>query len=341
MARSAILGEQLRRVLVFGAVTLAVALVLNLYARVAFHPLQLLWGFFGLLIGAVEQFFFTGRIARAPVWGQLLLRVAIIVLLAMLLVSLILLLGVVPRAFHDAGITTVAQLWTTRTGIMVNALIVSSAVMLFMEMERMVGPAMFRRFLTGRYVHPRREERVVMFMDLVGSTALTERLGDQQYFKMLNELFDAMTGPVLASGAEILKYIGDEVVFTWRASGTEPGPRCLHLLFDVQQAIDRKAAHYQSHYGTVPRFRAGIHRGEVIVAQIGVIKRSIDLSGDAMNTCARLAGAAKDMDTYLLASEDLLSSLRPLPEVFKLGNARRIDLKGKAEPMGVVGVARV
>lgn len=328
--RAAILRHKLRRVLTFGLVTLVVALVLNRYAGLSFHPLQLLWAFFGLLIGAVEQFFFTGRIARAPVWGQLLLRILIILLLAMVLVSALLWMGVVPVAFQEMGVTTVGELWSTRTGLMVNALIVAGAVMLFMEMERMVGSRMFRRFLTGRYVHPKREDRVVMFMDLAGSTTLTEQLGDRRYFDMLNDTFDRMTGPILESGAEVLKYIGDEVIFIWTATGDARDLRCLELHFGIAAAIERDRSYFQRTYGVVPRFRAGCHRGIVITAQIGTIKRTIDLSGDAMNTCARLQGATKELNAELVASADLLRGAAAATSRFALGEPIGLELRGKA-----------
>jgi len=322
MARSAILAEKLRRVLVFGAVTLVVAMALNAYARIPFDPVQLAWGLFGVLIGLVEQFFFTGLVAHAALWLQLLLRIVIIWFAAMAVVSLLLLAGWVPPAFRQMGVTDVGTLWSSigRTGLMTNALVVAAVVMLFMEMERMVGSRMFRRFLLGRYVRPRREDRVVMFMDLAGSTTHTERLGD-----------DRMTGPILAHDAEVLKYIGDEVVFTWIARGDERDLRCLQLFLDIRQAIERDRSHYERTYAMVPRFRAGCHRGVVITAQIGSIKRSIDLSGDAMNTCARLAGATKDLHADLVASGDLLNGVRDAASRFRIGEAVPLDLKGKAD----------
>ncbi|HRH69455.1 MAG TPA: adenylate/guanylate cyclase domain-containing protein [Flavobacteriales bacterium] len=327
------------RIITFALVTLVVALLLNLYARVDFHTLQLLWALFGLLIGTAEQFFFTGRVAQAPVWVQLLLRIALIPLIALSLVSALLVLGVVPVVFEQAGITTVGQLWTTRTGLVVNSLIVATAVILFMEMERMVGTRTFRRFLTGRYVHPKRERIIVMFMDLADSTMWTEKLGDTRYYAMLNETFGRMAAPVLRSDAEILKYIGDEVIFTWSVPRGARDARCLDLYFDFHEAINHDRDHYQRTYGMVPRFRAGIHCGEVITSQVGTIKRMIDHSGDAMNTCARMVGAAKMLDTGMVVSEDLLAAMT-VPERFKLGPSTPVELRGKVLSVAVRPVTR-
>lgn len=342
MTRSTVLLHETRRVLTFAVATQVCAFVLNWYAKTPFHPAQFMWLLFGLLIGVVEQFFFTGRVARLPVYAQLILRVVIIWFVGITLVTLLMLLHWVPPAFQALGIRTVTDLWShpLAFGLITNAMIISAAVILFMEMERMVGSRMFHRFLTGRYVHPKREDRVVMFMDLAGSTTLTEQLGDRRYFDMLNETFDRMTGPILKSGAEVLKYIGDEVIFIWNARGDGRDLRCIDLYFDIEAAIARDRSHYERVYGVVPHFRAGCHRGVVITAQIGTIKRTIDLSGDAMNTCARLQGATKQLKADLVASEELLASADDAASRFKLSGPIPMELRGKAEPMQVRTVAR-
>ncbi|HMC97991.1 MAG TPA: adenylate/guanylate cyclase domain-containing protein, partial [Flavobacteriales bacterium] len=217
--------------------------------------------------------------------------------------------------------------------------IITAGVMLFMAMERMVGTRTFRRFVTGRYVHPKRERIIVMFMDLADSTSWTEKLGDERYHAMLNETFERMSAPVLRSEAEILKYIGDEVIFTWSVPRGSRNGRCLDLYFDFHEAIERAAAHYHRSYGMVPRFRAGIHCGEVITSQVGTIKRTIDHSGDAMNTCARLVGAAKTLNTGMVASEDLLAAV-PAAGRFELGPPTAVELRGKDRSVTVRSVQR-
>lgn len=330
-----------QRVLTSGTVTLLFALVLNRYAGTPFHPTQLFWFLLGILIGLVEQAFFRGRVARLPVVVQLVLRVVLISLISIALLCLIVLLHVMPATADGAAVIELAQLWEgpRMLRLMLNAQIISAGVMLFMEMERMVGSRTFRRFLTGRYIHPRRERIIVMFMDLADSTSWTEKLGDERYYAMLNETFERMTVPVLRSDAEILKYIGDEVIFTWTVPRGARDARCLDLYFDFHEAIARDAAHYQRTYGMVPRFRAGIHCGEVITSQVGTIKRTIDHSGDAMNTCARMVGAAKALNTGMVVSEELLAAV-PDTARFTLGPSTAVELRGKALNVAVRPITR-
>ena len=47
------------------------------------------------------------------------------------------------------------------------------------------GPGVFRDFLLGKYFHPKREERIFMFMDLRSSTTIVEKLGEVCYIKLI------------------------------------------------------------------------------------------------------------------------------------------------------------
>ena len=44
---------------------------------------------------------------------------------------------------------------------------------------------------------------------------MAERLGDVRYFRFLNYTYSLMTDAMLRNEAEIHKYVGDEVIFTW------------------------------------------------------------------------------------------------------------------------------
>ena len=331
-----ILRHKLARVLTFAVVTQLLAFVLNWYGRIPYHPVQFNWFLFGLLVGGVEQFFFSGAIGRLPVYLQLGLRMMLILFTGVGLLCLVVMLDWMPPAMEPLGIRTPRDLWghSEVMHVLVNGIIMTFFVSVFMEMERLVGARMFRRFLTGRYARPRREDRVLMFIDLEGSTRLTEQLGDRRYFDLLNRSFELMTGPILESEAEVLKYVGDEVILTWTADIAVEHARCLHLYHNIREALEGEKDEFMRRFGVFPKFHAALHRGEVIVAQVGTIKRSIDLSGDAMNTCARLAGLAKTAGAPL-ASTELLDGMRDVERHFRLGPPLVTDLRGKELPVTI------
>ena len=52
------------------------------------------------------------------------------------------------------------------------------------------GPGNFRNLLLGKYFHPRIEERIFMFLDIRSSTAIAEKLGNQQYFRFIHDFIN-------------------------------------------------------------------------------------------------------------------------------------------------------
>lgn len=50
-------------------------------------------------------------------------------------------------------------------------------VNLVLSVTNIIGPRTFRNFVVGRYHTPVEENRFVLFVDIVGSTGLAERLG--------------------------------------------------------------------------------------------------------------------------------------------------------------------
>jgi adenylate cyclase len=89
----------------------------------------------------------------------------------------------------------------------------------------------------------------------------------------------------------------------------------------------------------VPEFKAGVHAGEVITAQIGELKSEIVYNGDVLNTTARIQALCNQLGQKLLVSVELIESLSLGPEytVLELGS---VPLRGKAEAMELCAVNR-
>lgn len=207
------------------------------------------------------------------------------------------------------------------------------------SVTRLVGGGVFRDFLTGRYHQPVEETRVFMFVDLVGSTSIAERIGHVQFYRLLRDFFHDLTEPVLASGGEIYKYVGDEVIVAWSTERALRGAACLRCVFDMADAIARNAGRYEREFGCVPEFRAGLHTGAVVVGEIGDDRQEIAFLGDVMNTCARIQGECKTVNRQLLLSGELLSRLSPPPwaQVERVGAIR---LRGKDRETELFSVTR-
>jgi adenylate cyclase len=217
---------------------------------------------------------------------------------------------------------------------------VTSIAILVVQVEELMGRRMFVGFLLGRYERPVAEERVVLTLDLVGSTGSAERMGDLRYFRFLNYTYSLMTDAVLRNEADIHKYVGDEVIFTWPMRVGVRHLNCLDLFFDIQERIEQHAEELRSEFGMVPQYRAALHGGRVISAQIGHTKRALELSGDVMNSVSRMLGLAKEMKTDLLISAELLARLPSAAERFTIGPESIVPVKGRRREVRVHTVQR-
>ncbi len=194
------------------------------------------------------------------------------------------------------------------------------------------GPGVFRSFLLGRYFHPKREERIFMFLDLRGSTTIAEKLGEARYFNFLKDVFKDATPAILKSGGAIYQYVGDEIVVSWKKETGSQDAKCLHCFLDIQQAFLEKSAIYKKTYdGLVPEFKAGLHYGFVMVGELGVVKREIAYSGDVLNTTARIQSKCNELGVNILISKYLLDMIDSLPNPFNPRALGEMDLRGKQQ----------
>jgi adenylate cyclase len=213
------------------------------------------------------------------------------------------------------------------------------AVNLAFMLGRLIGPRILVSLVTGRYHRPREEQRIVLFMDLRGSTQLAERIGDAQFHRFLNRVFWDVTDPVLEAGGEIYRYVGDEIIVTWPAARGARNAACVECVFAVEDALARRRTRYLAEFGAEPRLRAALHAGPLIVGEMGDVKREIVMLGDTMNTTARIEAACRTMGKDYIASGPVLrlSSLPPGVSAESLGT---VALRGKEREVELFALAR-
>jgi adenylate cyclase len=219
------------------------------------------------------------------------------------------------------------------------SLIISLLFNLVIMIQRMMGQHVIANFFLGRYHHPVEEERIFMFLDLVSSTAVAERIGHIKFHRFLNEIFIDITDGILASGGAIYKYVGDEVIINWKFSEGIKNNRCVDAYFKIKEILNRNKENYQIKYDTTPYFRAGLHSGKVIVGELGDVKREIAFLGDTVNTTARIQEACKQYQKDLLVSKYLFNQLNH-PEQYIWEDLGDIKLKGKEQKIELVNIIR-
>jgi adenylate cyclase len=154
------------------------------------------------------------------------------------------------------------------------------------EVNRMLGRNVLLNFITGRYHQPRLEERVFLFIDMVGSTGIAERIGEHAFLRLLNRFVGDLTAPIVAARGEIHRYVGDELIATWKLSDGVAEARCVRACFGALDRLEREAPAYRRDFGAVLSFRAGLHCGPVVTGEMGTVKKEIVFLGDTVNTTA-------------------------------------------------------
>ena len=207
------------------------------------------------------------------------------------------------------------------------ALITNFTITLFNQISRMLGKGMLVELASGKYYQPRKDGRILMFLDLRGSTTIAEKLGPHTYSELLQDCFYDLA-IVDEYGSNVYKYVGDEAILEWKSNNGIAHMNCIKAYFAFRDRLEEKSEYYLSNYGLIPEFKAGMHIGNVIISEIGELKREIALNGDTVNTTARIEGECNRLKADLLISDELLNHLA-LEAWVKPVLKGEIQLKGK------------
>lgn len=218
--------------------------------------------------------------------------------------------------------------WAWITQKMLHWMVLFVLTQLIIEVNEKYSPGVFMDILLGKYLEPKIEKRIVMFIDLKDSTPIAEKLGHQQYFKFIREFIYQISNALIEHAGSIYQYVGDEVVVSWLLEKKNT-KRCMEALIDARKNLQKRGGHFRRRYGEIPEFRVGIHAGDVTVGEIGVIKKDIAMSGDTMNTTARIRSACSELNQKFIVSKDFLQ-YADLKE-WQTESLGIIDLKGKSE----------
>ncbi|MBR1219596.1 adenylate/guanylate cyclase domain-containing protein [Bradyrhizobium sp. U87765 SZCCT0131] len=282
----------------------------------------------------VHLYFTTGRSAgvrRWPLWVDVAVRAASMAVVVAVL-------AVVLEALLYGGPIEARWLFVDLPRIVALAFVTSFVIGAVYEVTRLVGSRVLLNVILGRYRRPVREERVLMFLDLAGSTALAEAMGELRVQDLLTRFFFDIDAAIVRHGGEVHAYVGDEVIVIWPL-GSEAAQRCIACFFAIADTIAAKAEAYRREFGIVPAFRAGLHAGPVIISECGDSRRQIAYFGDTVNVTARLQEQCKAAGRPLLLSADLLGHGRPPPDIVieALGS---VQLRGRAATLDVFTATR-
>ncbi|MFC3616748.1 adenylate/guanylate cyclase domain-containing protein [Lutimaribacter marinistellae] len=287
-------------------------------------------GLSGALIGlgctVVEITFFSNRsyrwLRQVPMIAVVALRAMIygLIIFTSLSTPVILLLGT--QAWTDPDF--LFNFWLS-AGI---ATIISTSV----ELIQLLGREATASIFTGAYRRPRLENRIVMFADLIGSTALAERLGDIRFHELLGDVAYDLSAPIDKNGGEVHRYVGDAVIITWPMTDQRNFSRSVDCAKGMVQTLAEHSKDYLARYDQAMRMRIAIHCGPVAAGEVGAWKKEIALLGDTMNTVARIENAAREFDIAIVISEGVRNGL---PSGLQHGLRRMTDYSARGKQSNI------
>lgn len=217
------------------------------------------------------------------------------------------------------------------------AALISLAFTAWLTIDRFFGRGVLVALLTGRYHHPRYENRVFLFADLADSTPLALSLGDLRYHHLLNQVCRDAGRRIERYGGSIHRYLGDEMIITWPWDAGTNDAACLHCAIAILDSIEESKESFLEEYGTAPQLRIALHGGQVVAGEISGVKREIVFSGDAINTTARIQSIASELDERLVISSELLEATG-LPKQILAEELGSYRLKGRAEATALLAI---
>ncbi len=176
-------------------------------------------------------------------------------------------------------------------------------------------------------------EGTVVFVDICGFTAITEREPADVVVQLINSYFEVIVKAIIAQGGYVDKFIGDAVMAVFRGDfhldrAIEASLLVRSMLSEIEDTLPDQTF--------LPQVAIGINSGEMISGNIGSasLKRlDYTVIGDTVNLAQRLQSAAKP--GQILITEDVYEQVK---ESFQGQPLGQVTLKNKALPIQIVEV---
>ena len=167
-------------------------------------------------------------------------------------------------------------------------------------------------------------EMSMLFIDIRGSTALSEKLSPTEFSQVINRFYAAATKVIIEEDGLVEKLAGDEVAAFWGAgfAGRDYIERTVHVAQKLLSLMD----------GQKIPVGIGVHAGIAYFGAMGTTEGLTEISakGDEVNTAARLASKA--------AAGEIIVSEQALQKAHLDGSqleSRSLELKGISQSVSV------
>ena len=177
-----------------------------------------------------------------------------------------------------------------------------------------------------------RRQVTAIFADMVGFTAISERLGEEGTYALIQPIYELMAGAVREQGGSVKDFTGDGIMALFGVpNALEDAPlRACRAALLIHERLAVAAPAIEVKHGFRPQMRIGINSGLAVVTQIRGESATMTAVGDTVNLASRLQTLAEPGTVYL--SEATQRLVQGLAETTFAGAHA---IKGKAEPQKV------
>jgi adenylate cyclase len=207
--------------------------------------------------------------------------------------------------------------------------------------ERYVSPAAIDQMLArpdSYALGGQRREMTILFSDIRGFTALSEKLSPDQVVEILNEYLGAMTEIIFRHAGTVDKFEGDAILAIWNAplEVLNHPDRAVKCAIEMAQHLAEMQKEWAATGHVILRNGIGIATGNCFVGNIGSAQRmDYTVIGDVVNLAARLEALTKEVGVQILFTastrEALSADIHPVRVTAAL-------VKGREQPVEVFTV---
>ena len=172
----------------------------------------------------------------------------------------------------------------------------------------------------------------VMFTDLRGFTAFTERRSPELVIAALNRYFDETSDAILEHGGTLVAYRGDGFLAVFGAP-IEVEDHADRALATAREMVELRLPRFndwlrKSGFGEEVRMGVGLNSGPFMSGNVGSLRRlEYTVHGDTVNTASRIEGLTKTVGGPILLADSTFKALRAPPE--DLAHVGEFEVRGR------------
>ncbi len=207
------------------------------------------------------------------------------------------------------------------------------------KIQRYLPKGLTEKILSQRdKIEGERKQVTVMFCDMEGFTNLSERLGPEQAYDIMDQVYEILIHKVHGYEGTVNEMTGDGIVALFGAPiALEDAPqRAIRTGLAIHREMVRFSDRIKQEKEDIPpiKMRIGIHTGPVVVGTLGNdLRVEFKAVGDTVNLASRMEGLAEPGTTYV--SEETFKLTEGFFRFEALGEK---EVKGKEEPINVYRV---